>query len=184
MLTPQISIIPAQVEHASALAKIHVESWRETYTGQMPQQLLDQLDISKRTTMWEQIISSSKSWEGVFLALDNGIPVGFVSFGKARGSELPEHGEDDGEVYALYLLRAYQGRGIGWALWQKATTSLRLSGANQVYIWVLDTNQVAIDFYVRVGAAAHGIRRTENIAGASLVELLMVAPAEVATEKI
>ncbi len=40
-----IQIRPATLEDATAIAAIHVQSWRETYAGIMPEEVIGRLSV-------------------------------------------------------------------------------------------------------------------------------------------
>ena len=86
-----------------------------------------------------------------FVAVDRrtGEVVGFVNFGGSRG-KAPVHVS---EIYALYVLPAYQGHGIGGRLVRAAARRLASGGALTLFAWVLSTNPNRA-FYEHLGAVA------------------------------
>lgn len=59
--------------------------------------------------------------------------------------------DDAGEVMALYVKPACQGRGIGKALWNRAMDEFRKRGCVEALVWVLAENAPAIGFYEHQG---------------------------------
>ncbi|MBE6658012.1 MAG: GNAT family N-acetyltransferase [Ruminococcaceae bacterium] len=59
-----------------------------------------------------------------------------------------------GEVYAIYVLAAYHGQGIGYRLMTAAME--QLSAYDRIALWVLRGNERAIRFYERVGFSFDG----------------------------
>lgn len=53
------------------------------------------------------------------------------------------------ELSKLYILEWFSGRGIGWQLLQAAEQVALAKGHALMWLWVLDTNQRAVDFYQR-----------------------------------
>lgn len=45
----------ANIGDAPGIAKVHVDSWRSTYKGIIPQSFLDGLSYEQRTKLWEKI---------------------------------------------------------------------------------------------------------------------------------
>jgi GNAT superfamily N-acetyltransferase len=80
------------------------------------------------------------------VAEENGRIVGFADGGKERSH--PESGE--GELYAIYILKEFQGRGIGKALMKEAVRSLTGSGMNSMVTWALEKSPY-LKFYETVG---------------------------------
>ncbi|MDZ4181327.1 MAG: GNAT family N-acetyltransferase, partial [Candidatus Cloacimonadaceae bacterium] len=79
--------------------------------------------------------------------------VGFVSGGKNRSQEGCESGlasACDGELAAMYLLKAYHRRGIGRALTEVFSERLRSLGYRSMVAWVAEKNP-ATGFYQRMG---------------------------------
>jgi GNAT superfamily N-acetyltransferase len=122
----------ANIQDSPGLAYVHVHSWRTTYKGIVSENYLQSLSIEEREQKWVQILSGTH--HTYVCELEDGKIIGFVSFGKERS------GEYDGELYAIYLLEEYQGKGIGKELLEIAATRLKKQGYNSMWIWVLKEN--------------------------------------------
>lgn len=55
------------------------------------------------------------------------------------------------EINKLYILKQFFGQGIGQNLMLTAETELRKKGQNKVWLWLLESNQRALDFYLKQG---------------------------------
>lgn len=154
----------AKVEDANGIARVHVDSWIETYTGIVPDSYLSTLSKEKRQEMWESIISSNKSKEYTFVAESNGEILGFVNGGEAREKE---HGFE-GELCAIYLLKRHQGKKIGKAMFQKLSDSLKSDSMKNMYLWVLRDNST-VNFYKGMGGVK-GAEKVDEIGGKELLE--------------
>ena len=129
---------------AIAIAHVHVESWRTTYTGIVPDEYLAGLDEGLRVKLWRERLDGQTT---VLVAEHAGEVVGFAAAGKIR-----EPVETcDAELYALYLLREAQGRGIGTALLKAVAAVLREHGFKSMSVWVLERNP-SRSFYEKNGA--------------------------------
>ncbi|MFD1361792.1 GNAT family N-acetyltransferase [Lentibacillus salinarum] len=150
-------------EHdASSIAKVHVDSWRTTYQTIVPDKFLDSLNYSDRTKLWEQNVTKNS----VFVAeTDNGEIVGFATGGKEREGECEGY---DGELYAIYILEGYQGKGIGIKLVRSVAEELVREGFNAMLVWVLEANDAKY-FYKKLGAKKIDTADI-TIAGANLKE--------------
>lgn len=164
-------IRPATVEDAHTIAMIHVASWRETYTGLVPQAMLDKLSVEKRETFWHQLLSSQQTTEhpsppstdvpllltgmhvfvAEFIRGDHRLTVGFACCSPQRDQTLLESGYE-GEFQAIYILRAYQKLGLGCRLMARMAESLHAQGTRRAALWVLESNRKARDFYESLGA--------------------------------
>jgi ribosomal protein S18 acetylase RimI-like enzyme len=84
------------------------------------------------------------------VACRNDAVVGFAYIGPNR--------EGDQELFAIYVLPALQQQSVGSALWQAAERQVRQSGALHFHLWVLSSNEQAIDFYRSKGGTVSGSR--------------------------
>lgn len=142
-------------------AFVHWKSWHETYTGIVAPAYLDGLTLPVSQEI------SRQNTDGIRIALDGGRVVGFVGFGPCRHADLP----DAGEIYALYLLRSHQGRGIGRRLMEEALR--QLGDYPRVAVTVLKENHSAIRFYERCGFRCDGCE-AELTLGRPVTELRMI----------
>ena len=160
-----VSIRPAAADDAEGIAQVHVESWRSTYRGIISDSFLDGLTVESRARSWRWTFEHPNENEAIFVAVSNGKIIGFSNGGKNRNPEYP-HG---GEVYAIYLLKEYHGRGIGKRLFTAVTDSLGRSGYDSFMLWVLKDNPT-LGFYQARGGRVIGEKEIE-IGGSRLIEL-------------
>jgi ribosomal protein S18 acetylase RimI-like enzyme len=170
----EFTIRRATVEDAEAIAFVHVESWRTTYVGIVPDAFIASLSVEVRTERWKEQFAAGHSH--IFVAEDPSGIFGFASGGQLRaakdGSTIAGY---DGELYAIYLLREHQRRGAGRRLVQALVDALRTSGFKSMVVWALQEN-AAVSFYQRLG----GIQVAEThieIGGVQLLELAFAWPA-------
>lgn len=141
----------AAVADAAGIARVHVDAWRETYRGQIPDEFLASLSSERRQARWEQDLAPQDERVVTFVTEWAGEIVGFCGVGPERGS-LPAY---DGELWGLYLLRKFQGRGLGRELFLTGARHLRDCGFQRMMLWVLDTNP-ARGFYEHMGGFLAG----------------------------
>ena len=143
-----------RARHADApsIAKVHVESWRVTYPGLVPDDFLLGLNEAASTERWQTQLAAPDEPSGIWVALERrqGM-VGFASCGTQR-TAIPGHG---GELYTLYLLDAAQGRGLGRRLMAAVAADLMAMGVEGMVAWVLRDNP-ARWFYERLGGQRLG----------------------------
>jgi ribosomal protein S18 acetylase RimI-like enzyme len=137
--------IPATLDDAEELGVMHVQAWRETYMGLVPQHVLDNLDPVARARMWRSAIGGDAR---VFIARDSGAIVGLGACGPPRDQDLQSFA---GEIGALYVLRRAQRGGIGRALMNALARALTAAGRNNAALWVLHGNTPARRFYEAMG---------------------------------
>jgi GNAT superfamily N-acetyltransferase len=141
-----ISIREGIVGDAHDIARVHVATWKATYSGIVPQPFLDSLDVPSRAEAWKSVMNEGKSY--IYIAENDRELFGFVSGGALRE---PIEGFD-AEVYAIYLLPSSQGRGTGKLLMQRIAETLGINGFSQLAVWVLIENP-SRDFYEHLGGS-------------------------------
>lgn len=156
----------AQPTDAAAIAKVHVDSWRTTYQGIVPDDFLAALSYEQRTHMWHSLLSQPPATSFVYVAeAPSGQVIGFASGGPERGGD-PDY---TGELYAIYLLEVYQRHGLGRHLTSTLVQRLVQTGMPSLLLWVLAANPCR-GFYAALG----GQRLYDKhvlIGGAPLVEV-------------
>jgi GNAT superfamily N-acetyltransferase len=161
----------ATPDDAHALGVMHVASWRETYSGILPDKMLSSLSVEARASGWAQIMRDPTKVGStvVYLAEREGTIIGFGSCGAQRTESLKDKGYD-GEVSAIYVLREFQKRGIGARLFGAMSLDLLRRGFGAAALWVLRDNPAARGFYEHSGGKVIA-EREDARNGALLVEL-------------
>jgi GNAT superfamily N-acetyltransferase len=127
----------ATIADVAAIARVHVESWRTTYKGILPDDYLADLGYEQREPLWRRILSKPGRQRLVYVAEDSpGNIVGFASGGRERSGD-PVY---TGELYAIYLLEGWQRQGIGRQLAVAVVRRLIQRGLRSLLIWVLAQN--------------------------------------------
>jgi len=157
-----IAIRAAGIDDAGAIAHVHVESWRTTYAGIVPDAYLAGLDEILRTRLWHGWLSGKAL---VFVAEMDGCVVGFAHGGANR--EPLE--ACDAELYSIYLLRDAQKRGIGAGLLRAMANALLERNFKSMAVWVLGQNR-SRSFYEKTGARL-AMSKVIEIGGAKLMEV-------------
>lgn len=154
---------------ATAIARVHVATWRSTYPGLIPDSILVNLNEQRHAEMWRRSTAAapghgSGGGDLVFVAEHpkDGV-VGFASCGALRGA-LPYAGE----VYTLYVAQDHQGRGLGRRLLSRCFGALLERGYPSALVWVLATNPSRF-FYTAMGGQ-HVADRTEALWGVLMDE--------------
>ena len=141
-----VSLIrPADAGDASAIARVHVATWRTAYRGMLPDDFLAALDESHYAERWRRSLADTNS--RVYVAQNADGVIGFASGGRERA------GEDGyaGELYAIYVLQEAQGHGHGRGLVRAVSGGLQELGLPDMIVWVLRDNLSARRFYERLG---------------------------------
>ena len=157
----------ASLTDATAIARVHVDSWRTTYAGIVPADYLANLSYARREQFWYDIFSIPTPSGCVYVAVqDTGEIVGFASGGPERSGNALYRGE----LYAIYLLAPYQRQGLGRRLTMAVVQRLLQCGLSSMLVWVLAANPGRA-FYATLG----GQQIDEKTATIGAVPLLEVA---------
>ncbi len=126
----------AVLSDAPQLGKVIVESWRTTYQGIVSDAYLKGMNpLSSAKRFEADIVDSSKS-RFFYVAEVGKEVVGFVVGGVQRKNPEP----DTGELYAIYLLKDFQSKGIGRQLFTACTENLLAMGFRKMIVYVLTEN--------------------------------------------
>ena len=150
---------PTDVEE---IARVHVQSWQEAYRGQLPDAFLDGLTVASRVRMWTRVFEDRSS---VLVVANEGRIIGISSFGDEREGER----ENGGEIYTMYVLKEFWGKGVGQLLMDGVLDHLRHRPV--VNLWVLESNERALAFYSKHGFAPNGETKVVERPGFQLREV-------------
>jgi GNAT superfamily N-acetyltransferase len=155
-------------EDAGAIARIRVTGWQTAYGGQLDHDLLDGLSAAKDEPRWRAHLEAPPPGHRGFVAMRGADIVGFVTCGPSRDGD---EGTDVAEVYAIYVLPAATGTGVGRALLRRAMDVLREDGYAEAMLWVLATNRRGHRFYQAAGWRRDGGAKKDHMGGFELHEV-------------
>lgn len=144
-----------------AVSNVYEQSWKFAYMGIIPRSYLDSIQPGS----WSQNII--KPDRKSLIMLDGEKIIGTSSFCPSRFADMA----GCGEIISIYLLPEYIGKGCGTRLLRAAVDSLRQMGFDQIFLYVLEENQRARQFYEKFGFEPSGKYLNDNIGGRDLTEL-------------
>ncbi len=156
----------ARTEDIAGIAKVHADTWQTTYAGIVPDEHLANMTYSSYEKRWMYNLTNNTDGSFTYIAEDDsGQIIGFVS----GGSERTDDTIYIGELYAIYILKEYQGQGIGRLLTETLVKRLLKDDMNTMLLWVLADNP-ARRFYEALGGKLVRTAQFE-IAGVMLEEV-------------
>ena len=187
-----LTIRPATLNDAQAIARIRVQGWRFAYQGLISQDYLDSLSVAEDTERMRGYLSQfpqnsplsrSASVQGsgdgekrpFMLAARGDAVLGFCRFSAApdkddRAERAVPGGTLNGRLHSLYIDPETLGQGIGHALMSHALSTFAAWGCEHATLWVLEGNSRAISFYERQGWRCTGATKVDQSFGPCLVE--------------
>jgi ribosomal protein S18 acetylase RimI-like enzyme len=132
-----IRIRRANTNDAQGIARVHIDTWRTTYHGILPDEFLSSLSYDQARRKWETTYLNPNSQDAVSVAEDESRNiVGFAICGPDRDND-PVY---KGELYGIYVLQRMQRQGIGRQLMLAAVQDLKSRGFSSMLVWVLADN--------------------------------------------
>jgi ribosomal protein S18 acetylase RimI-like enzyme len=158
----------AKISDASALAQIRINTWRSAYAGIVPAQVLAGFNYEAEAARWEENLHNQPPQNELIVAEPApGLVVGFCGGGPNR---IPVITPYTGELYAIYILPAYHGQGIGKALVAEFSRRMWQQEHRNMLVWVLEDNLPARKFYEHLGGV-FVTKKPITIGGAELQEV-------------
>ncbi|MSP83141.1 MAG: GNAT family N-acetyltransferase [Alphaproteobacteria bacterium] len=164
----------AGVDDAASLAALKIACWRESYADHLAADLLAELETSPYhdATTWRARLAVPGPHDRTYLVEDGDRAIGMMSLGTST-LQAPGY---PGEVRAIYLLRDFQGRGIGTVCVQLARATLRRFGLTPVAVSTFAFNVRAIALYERLGARRLGRATVFEHGGVAYDEIILGWP--------
>ena len=169
-----ILLRPAGVGDLTGVGTLHHRSRVAAYQDFIPMDALTMFPAEALESWWTERWSYERDTHLLTVAERDGRLVGFTYVGPYQdpdadevtstaapdesGTPVAEHA-GLGELYAIHLDPAEQGRGTGRILMRDALTKLHQRGWREAGLWVYAENARARRFYERGGWRHHGVER-------------------------
>jgi ribosomal protein S18 acetylase RimI-like enzyme len=161
----EVTVRIATADDAPAIAQVHVQTWRETYTGKLADDVIEGRPIPERAAALARLLAGESALgpQTLWVAEREGAIVGFAWAGACRDADRG----DTTELYSINVLRAHLGSGAGQQLLDAAI------GDEPASLWVLEDNPRARAFYERNGFVADGAEKDdERLGGAHEIRMV------------
>ncbi len=137
---------PAGAEDAEQIALLHADSWRRHYRGAYADSFLDGDVVADRRSAWAARLATATNSRTVVAEDDNRL-LGFVHI---VFDQDPRWGS---LVDNLHVVHERHRAGIGTALMTHAARAvIEHATGDGMYLWVLEQNTAAQQFYLACGA--------------------------------
>ena len=135
----------ASYEDCRSLALLKGTVWETTYRGIYPNEKLDKYDVDLNENKFKNMIKEQS--QRLFVVLSDSKIIGYISCGKIMRA-FDKHTHDIG---LLYLLKEYQGKGIGRQMFEFAKNELKNQGVTEFIVSCNKYNVPAQQFYKKMG---------------------------------
>jgi ribosomal protein S18 acetylase RimI-like enzyme len=154
-MTASLHLRPLLADDATAVARLHAESWRATYRGLLGDDYLDREVGAERDAAWrERLEQAPRDTQAGVVAEINGELLGFAFIYR---HEDPQWGT---LIENLHAAPGRHGLGIGRSLLRWVCA--QVPPEEPLHLFVYDANAAARRFYDRLGGTAQA--RMEEIA--------------------
>lgn len=137
----------ANFNDAADIASVHISAWQESYKNIINQEYLNQISFIAKLQLREQMLANQSSENISLVGVHDGKIIGFCDGGRSRETS----NEYSGEIYAIYLLEEFKGKGIGSELFSHMRNHLINNGLTPYIVRVLAENKFACKFYKKHG---------------------------------
>ena len=152
-----VSVRPARVEDAGAIARVQLATWQAAYAEVLPATALA-LDPEDVGSAWSQAISAPPSpYHRVLVAIDGSEVVGFVACEPAADEDVDGRA---GELSALLVEPRWGRRGHGSRLLAAAVDLWREESVTVGVTWVFVTDTAIAGFLESAGWGPDAAERT------------------------
>lgn len=144
----------ATIDDIEEVAKLHINSWYETYRGIISQNYLDSMknNLSKRI----ERMKNEFNLRTMIIGIINNEIIGFSEF--VFSNEFSKDLDIDCELCGLYIKNGYKNLGYGSKMFEYVINIFKEKNKRKMGLWCVKDNIPAISFYEKKG----GILSTEK----------------------
>ncbi len=135
---------------AEAICALHLACWRTNFRGKIDSVAIDAIDAREWLDRRKSALQNTS--RVMLVAEEEGRVLGFCDGGAPRDS----HFSECGELYALFVDPAAQGKGVGRALLLQMKQRLGALGYRTMMVNTLASNPASRSFYAGLGGRERG----------------------------
>ncbi len=153
-MTSDFEVRRAVASDAAAMARVHVDTWRETYRGLMRDAVLDDPALlGWREKFWNAVLTDPRfSNNAVAVATRDAALLGIAMAGPSL-----DGAAESVQLHVLYVYGAFHGTGVGSVLLNAV-----IDPAAPASLWVADPNPRAQAFYRKHGFDSDGTVKVDD----------------------
>ncbi len=145
---------------AAGIAHVKVNSWKTTYKGLFPDEVLDNLSVEDETARWARNLDSiSKTYTSLALVAENDDKeiVG-IAAGRKNDDRIYSY---DCNLSIIYILKEFQRKKLGRRLTEQIVDFFIEKRFKSMIVWILKGNTNSL-FYEKLGGMPEEIQQVER----------------------
>ena len=146
----------ATEEDCDELSKLKQKMWKETYRGIYSDDRINNYDFEKNRKMFLSFVNNPDI--ELYVVQDKNKLVGYM----ACGIPYRPYKDYKQEIGLLYLLKKYQGKGIGRELFNIGYNKIKENGYDEFFISCNKYNVNAQQFYKKMGGVVDDIEEDKD----------------------
>jgi ribosomal protein S18 acetylase RimI-like enzyme len=138
---------------ADKAAKVHVQTFHDTYRGMIPAEQLNGMTVEAMMPRWQHLIGANEAGLILLGAFDDEVLLGVSGAGRPR-----EACGYDAELWSMNVPLSNQRRNVGRELFHASVERLLAEGRHSMFLYCIDKNVNALNFYRKMGGVVTDIR--------------------------
>ena len=161
----KVIIRKALPEDAYNYAMCHISCWQSAYKGIVSDEFLCDMMIKKeqRIERYRKALTEPGDCEYYCVLYENAM-IGFCIINKSQD----ERQALIGEIWAVYLVEEFRGKGYGSEIIDFAVRELKRVNPSEIFLWVFEENSRARRFYEKCNFFFDGTRKESTMWGGPL----------------
>jgi len=140
-----LTIRPAEPSDAAANAEENQATWLATYRGLLDDSYLNSRSLDEQMQVWRALLTEPNPSQCYFVAVDGDQVIGYCGGGRNADTRSPFQAE----LFVVYVLPAWHGKGAGRRLVAALALWLRSKGWSSMQTWLMEKNPFR-SFYERL----------------------------------
>ncbi|RUT35832.1 GNAT family N-acetyltransferase [Paenibacillus zeisoli] len=121
----------------SLIARVNINTFRETQRGIVPDAFIEELSYEGAEERFQRMLNKNEQLSTIFVAEDDDSVIGYAMGGLAR-EKVQSY---QGELYGIYILPNYHGKGIGRSLMSSVANYLGEEDVHSMFVVVFSSSE-------------------------------------------
>lgn len=131
-----LTIRPAEPSDAASIAEVNQTTWLSTYRGLLDESYLNSRSLEEQMQVWRALLTEPSPSQQYFVALEGAQVIGYCGGGRNVDTRSPFQAE----LFVVYVLPQWHGKGVGRRLVSALAEWLRSKGWQSMQTWMMEKN--------------------------------------------